>query len=627
MKQASKWKLELRTVNRCLLFANVLALLISCGGSSAPGVGIQNVTASAPRLSDVNPAGDYTPYYSTGEMQRPRYFHEVALDKKGRPMIFGGTDERGYSGLDTIEIFDQANFEKEVPRPASLTGFWIDTDFEGNPMVFKNGPRLHFTVDQLSDGRILIVGGGPDLLRSKLYDQAEIFDPETRITVQVEDAKMVNPRFRHTSVLLGDGSFLFIGGQIAALVTIIDDTIPEGQPGRERQEVRYVTTPLCEVFSPKEAKFFQLNFPDTTRPSKLNTPRGRANHTTTKLAGPDGRLQTSDDVILVAAGFQSFSGAFAPDNKFAYNVSRQRAVGLQGIEFFDPLTLTFTQVSNVSLDSPKLNDPYLLNLGAFNDLAIDGTLGVGNMAFLTGGNADTACPVTPFNDLLLVSTYTGFGPAGGIQFFRIVEDLNLSHLEGNEGFNLIPPIFPVARCATDAIPLPRALQTAPSAGNLATWFFTSAGVNIFLTPQGLCVYDYASPNMLAGSVFDPYFSLPATDLGQSARDLRTLRTLTNPFGIIGCWLGMDGAIPTIDRSLYATTPPARWARRVGASRVWCAFTPVAGEDGIIHSPDDRVLMTGGGTDYGDPINVGGEPTTPSAELVIMPGSLTKKPSP
>ncbi len=575
----------------------------------------------APHLEEYNERGEYAPYYGSGDMHRPRYLHKYILNKGGQPFVFGGSDERGYSGLDTVEIFDQTTFDKDAPRPPSVAGQWIDTNFEGDPVVFANGPRIHFTLDLLADGRVLVVGGCRDLLRSSLYEQAEIFDPELRTFESLEE-KMVDPRFRHTSVQLSDGSILFIGGQIAVTVTILDDRIPPDLQEGGRQETRFITTPFCEVFSPNENKFARLTFPDTDRPSKLNTPRGRADHATGRLAGADGVLGSSDDVFLVAGGFQSMSGQFAPDNKFPWNVARGLAVGSQSFEFFDPITRSFTQVSNVSLDSPKLNTPHILNAGQFNDLTIDGVRGMGNMVFITHGSVDAACPVTEPHDVLLVATYTGFGPAGGFQLFRIIEDVYKSHIEGME----YSPTNLVARCATNPVAMPRALQTVPGAGNCGTWFFTTAGVDIFLTPAG-CVFNYSSPQMLAGGLFDPFYSQPAVSIGLSARDLRSQRSPTNPYGVIGCWLTADGAIPTTDLANFGTTPTTGWARRIGATRVWGTLIPLAGEDGIIYSADDRVLLAGGGTDYGDPVNVGGEPTAPSTEIFIMPGSLNKSPSP
>jgi hypothetical protein len=170
------------------------------------------------------------------------------------------------------------------------------------------------------------------------------------------------------------------------------------------------------------------------------------------------------------------------------------AVGLQVLEFFDPITKSFT-VSNIR-SLPKLNDPYIINLGKFNDSTIDRVKGMGNMVLVTHGNVDDGCPVTDFNDVPW--SPPGFGPAGGIQFSSIPEDLFGSHIEGVEYLALEV----VARCAVNPIPMPRAIVTVPGAGNVSTWIFTTAGVDIKFVPP-VCIYTYASPMMLAGSLFDP----------------------------------------------------------------------------------------------------------------------------
>ena len=51
-------------------------------------------------------------------------------------------------------------------------------------------------------------------------------------------------------------------------------------------------------------------------------------------------------------------------------------------------------------------------------------------------------------------------------------------------------------------------------------------------------------------------------------------------------------------------------------RIYPKLVAIAGEDGIIGTPDDRVLIAGGGL---DPID-GGEPSIPSSEIVVIPGS-------
>lgn len=599
------------------------------GGTSAPGVGIQGVSQAAPPLSEYNAQGDYSPYFATGDLQRPRYFHEVILTEKGNPVVAGGSDERGFSGIDTVEIFDQATFEKDAPRPPSLAGIWIDTNFEGDAMTFENGARMHFTIDRLANGKLLFMGGASDLVRGTVTDAAEVFDPETR-TFETLDEKTVKARFRHVSVTLNDGSLLFIGGQIQTTVTIINENIEPGNPGRESQEVRYITTNLSEMYVPREDTFVTLTLPDSTRESKLNTPRGRADHAVTRLAGPDAALATSDDVLLVGGGFQGLSGQFAPQFKFPFTVARGSADGLTVLEFYDPITRVFTQVSSVSLDDARMNRPYIINLGTHNDFTIDGVKGLGNLVLVTGGNVDAFCPTTVLQDILLMATFTGFGPAQGLQFFRITDDTFLSHFQGGEYPPPPPLIDPranvVARCATNPIPMPRGLLGIGNVDDIQTWVVSTGGVDIFPTPGG-CAFNYDSPTMLAGCVFDPFFNLASTLLGLSPRNLSSQRSQTNPLGIVGHWLTLDGAIPTVDLSVFGNTSPNRWGKRVTRQRAWGRNAPVAGQDGIINTPDDRLLLTGGGKDYGDPASVGGEPATPSSELLLLPGSNTKTPSP
>ncbi|HVR74970.1 MAG TPA: hypothetical protein VMT52_11585 [Planctomycetota bacterium] len=625
---------------RSLLLSSAWAALVASmatihgcsGGSSLPGVGIQNSSQAAPRLEEMNSDNEYSPYYPTGDLQRPRYFHDFIITRKGSPLVYGGSDERGYSGIDTLEIFDQSTFEKDAPRPPSLAGLWIDTNFEGDPMTFENGARMHSTANNLADGRVLIVGGGSDLLRSGLYEQAEVFDPETR-TFETLESKMVLARFRHVSVPQNDGTILFIGGQIQTTVTIINENIELGQPGRERQETRFLTTNLSESFNPRENSFVRLDFPDSTLPSKLNTPRGRAGHAVTRLAGPDAALNTADDVLLVAGGFQGLSGQFAPENKFPYTIARRQGDGLTVFEFYDAVTRVFTQVSNLSLDLPRLNTPYLMNLGTHNDFTPDGVKGMGNVVLVTGGNDDQFCPETHAIDTVLVANYSGFGPAQGLQFFRIVDDTFFSHVQGTEYLPTPPFIDPhflgvnaVGRAATNPIAMPRGLVTASNVSDIETWIISIAGVDIFPTPNG-CAFNYGSPTMLAGCVFDPFFNRASTQLALSPRDLASQRSSNNRLGVIGCWLHLDGAIPTVDLSNFGSTAPTRWAKRFGIFRAWPAIMAVAGEDGIIESVDDRVLLAGGGTEYGDPVSVGSEPTTPSCEILILPGSNSKQPSP
>jgi len=607
------------------LLSALLAASFGCDftGPADEGVGIQNVTQSAPKLPEYDENDLYSPYYTTDDMSRPRYFHEFAISQSGFAIVFGGSDERGYSGIDTVEIFDQSTFEKDVVRPDSLAGLWIDTNFEGDPITFMNGARMLFTVNLLADGRLLCCGGSADLLAQTVQEKAEVFDPETRTFESLEDT-MVKPRFRHSSVRLSDGSILLVGGQIQSTVTVINENVEEGNPGRQTQVTVFTTTPLSEYYSPTENAFIELTLPDTDRPARLNTPRGRAGHATAKIAGPDSILNSSDDVFVIAGGFQALSAQFAPRSKLPGAVGRGNADGILVIEFYDPQTRVFTQVSNLQLGGARVNDPFVLNLGYFNNYTIDGVLGMGNVALITHGNVDGTCPVTPLIDEHVVANYTGFGPAQGLQFFAVEDTQNGSHVQDIE--YPPPPEGPgpgyIARCATNPVLLPRKMAVVSGVNPIETWVIAVAGCYVPGCPPGPIYGDHAA--IRAGCVFDPFFSLPAVQLGLSPRDLISNRSKNNPTGVIGCWLTMDGALPTTDMSNYQTTPESRWARANGIQRVFGKNITLAGEDGIMNTPDDRILLAGGGIDYYGP---GAEPTTPSAEICLPPGSTNTAATP
>ena len=301
-------------------------------------------------------------------------------------------------------------------------------------------------------------------------------------------------------------------------------------------------------------------------------------------------------------------------------MARTEADGVSVLEFYDPQTRVFTQVGNVQLASPRINDPYIINLGAHNDFTIDGVKGMGNVALITHGNTDGSCPITPVVDELLVANYTGFGPAQGLQFFQVEELQNLSHVQGIE----YGVLAAVGRCSSNPLVLPRRMVTVPGVSAIQSWVFALGGVFITCCP---CTYIYGdgSETIRAGCVFDPYFNLPAVQLGLSPRDLTSTRSQNNPTGVIGTWLTLDGFIPTVDMSLYGSTPQAtRWARAVADRRVYYKNIPVAGEDGILNTPDDRILLAGGGIDYP---GFGSEPTTPSAEIFLPPNINTNAPTP
>ena len=612
-----------------------LVSLLGCdtGGSSAPGVGITNVSQSAPVLPERDPeTNEYDPYYATADLNRPRYLHEGIFSRSGLAYVMGGSDERGLSTLDTVEFYDQARTDKDKPEPETKTGVWFDTNFEGDPITFNEGPRIFFTLDELSDGRLIIMGGTTDIeAAQRAYAKSEIFDPDSR-TFETLETEMITPRFRHKTVRLFNGNFLVVGGQSVSTVTIINETIEPGQPGRQEQRTVFLSTPDLEFYSVTSGEYEAFTLPNSNRAVTLNTPRGRAGHDVGRIAGFDGRLGSADDLFIIAGGFQTLSGSSAPRTKQYGAVGREEADALTVIEFIDSITNVITQAGSISLQEPRIDTPHIVNLGRFNDFTIDGVGGMGNAVLITHGNSDDFCPSSFLNanDEVFVATFTGFGPAQGLQFFNVEDLQTLSQVQGVEGPpgsipGVIPQIgaFGVGRCQTNPVALPRSIVTVPDVPDVETWVLSMAGTHIY-GGGGTCVYHSDEP-ISVGNVFDPFFNLrAATLLGRSTRDLRADRTASNPLGIVGTWLTLDGELPTVDLNFFGTTQASRMAHMTAGWRVYSLNMAIPGTDGIVGTVDDRVLLSGGGTDGRF---VGAEPAAPSAEVLLPPNVNSSTPSP
>jgi len=76
-----------------------------------------DVHQAPPDPDERDAEGKYSPYHTPGEMHRPRYLHEVVVTPKGLPIALGGTDERGYSALDTVEMFNPDDLDRGGPGP------------------------------------------------------------------------------------------------------------------------------------------------------------------------------------------------------------------------------------------------------------------------------------------------------------------------------------------------------------------------------------------------------------------------------------------------------------------------------------------------------------------------------
>ncbi len=612
-------------------------LLFGCKGGGVP-----NSSQAAPFLPERNEQGDYSPYYNTGEMNEPRYLHQTIRLKNGLVLVSGGTDERGFSAFDSGELFDETGIRKGELIPPSKTGVWLDTDFEGEPIAMEFR-RLWHTMTILPDNRVIVIGGAGNFLRAAPVGKVEIFDPEKRQFETLEDVEMVTPRVRHSANLIQDGNILIAGGQIQDVFVDITQGTVTGTSGMSgsgtitvaQQIIIFPTIDEVEIFNFRDLDFSELTFPDTTRASTLSSSRGRAGHTATRFAGPDNRLNTGDDLYLLVGGFQTSS---APQLIPTFMVPRAGGVGvlsMRNLEVFDPTLNIFSQVGSILIDSPRVNDPQATNLGIFNQRTIDDVLGLGNLILVTHGDNNSGCWTTPAVDELLSAVYTGFGPAQGLLFNKIPGD----NADGEDGHvqnvewetnqqNLEPlpaaPIFLRGRSMTNIVALPRTLEsrTRPGQNVLSSWIFAGAGVAFTCAPPPCTPCAYYDGTIAAGALFDPFYRLiPTADFNLSPipdpRDLEPTRNENiNPTGVIGCWLALDGKLPSHDRIGFADVQPAIWAHNA-VNRVYTALVAVAGEDGIIDTTDDRILFTGGGQDG---LDFGGEASVPSCELAIIPQS-------
>jgi len=141
-------------------------------------------------------------FTSTGSMTTPRFFHTATLLADGRVLIAGGDmiptvgNPILFKTLSSAEIYDPG------------TGTFTVT---GNMTT----PRGLHTATLLSDGKVLIAGGGvsnqQDGSEADLtLSSAELYDPDTG-TFSATGA-LTTPRVSHTATLLNNGTVLIAGG-------------------------------------------------------------------------------------------------------------------------------------------------------------------------------------------------------------------------------------------------------------------------------------------------------------------------------------------------------------------------------------------------------------------------------
>lgn len=246
-------------------------------------------------------------------------------------------------------------------------------------------------------------------------------------------------------------------------------------------------------------------------------------------------------------------------------------------------------------------------------------------------------------------TFTGFGPANGILFVNL--DPFVIHAAAGD-FPLDPDFLPdpvplnnyfggfdggtAARSEADAVMLPtqRIYDGQLQSSN---WVLTAGGATM-TCPMGMQVEDLEAPRVV--NSFDPFFRTyvatdafgapdpgddgafwTADDPANAPWDQSLTRNLLffgtddlNPTGIMGTWLVQDQLVPDNDLVGFRNGfPPA--ALRFG--RAYNTLSPLAGEDGIINTFDERLLVAGGGVSV---IQYGGEPISQSSEIYLPVGA-------
>lgn len=584
-----------------LALAGVAAGLGGCdsGGGGDGGGGIDRTPAKL-KLDHDND------YYVTGDLVFPRYGHVSLTLRDGRVLVLGGTDERGLNSSDIVEIFDQL-LELD-PDPQSGLGGFFDTDFQGDPIRLPSGGRILFTATLLRTGEVLVLGGAPDLLLGSPIPRIEVFDPFTRtfevLAAEWRRGQTNAARFGHTATLMPDGRIIIVGGEEEVVTTEVIQN-PPPQPPTIRDIVTFPAVRRLAIYDPSEkSKGVQDLFDGAGRAVEL-TLRGRAGHAAQLIAGLNGTLGTSDDVLVIAGGYSTLSGAQAPQAKIIGLAQRDLTTV---VEYYDHQLRAVGRAGVTS--ERRANTPWLVNLGQHNPRTIDGFLGAANVVLLTHGDDDQF--VTVRESEVFAVTFTGIGIGGGALFFEVPSPAQ-GHVQDIEDMRSRIVTDPIGRSGAPVLAVPRMMPTADGE-RVATWVFTTGGVH--LTGIGR-LPGLRDGIVLATHLFDPYFN---NNILGAPRDLTRSRTSDNPSGIVGTWLSADNEVPLTNSSArWATATSLADLRMVPGPRIWHTASLLPGQDRISGTRDDRVLVIGGGTHYivaqG---GIGGDPTSPSAVIYLPP---------
>ncbi|MGE3165686.1 MAG: hypothetical protein AB7O52_12320 [Planctomycetota bacterium] len=604
-----------------LAFASLtlLGLAAGCGSRGSGEAIIPGLVQAAPSL----PADGAI--YRTSRLGQPRYSHTATTLEDGKVLVVTGTDERHFTSIATAEIFDQTAFVD--PPVQSITGDFFDLDINNDPITLQEGGRIFHTATLLPDGNVLVVGGTPDILTGQAVERAEIFDQQSRVFapdfLEIADP-MINPRFRHTATTLPNGKVMIAGGQLAVDVTIIDPNWPPGHPLFMVNIKTFPSTEEIELFDPAALRFEPLQN-GTGDDIALSIARGRASHGAVSIAGVDGLTNTGDDITIFIGGYRTFSPTLAPQTKL---VRRDDIGPLGDVEYLDRLAGEVRSANGIQA-LQRSETPQVFNLGRYNRFTPDGVEGVNNIFMVCNGMDGFFQATTTHQSEVVTVTFTGLGPSNGIDFFMNAHPGALQGIEAavEANFMCAGPVG-VGRAAAPAIQVPyirSATYTnvggdpAGSTAFFSSWIVTGGGVTLF--PRDPQVYVHTTScvgNDVRGlELFDPFYDvLNPNDPNDTevARDIDSHPAANPPSGVVGTWLKQDLNVGLEDFAGFADFSPVV---ALPSDSVYHTMSLLPGEDGIIDTQDDRVLIVGGGVDFE---LFGGEPVSNSGLIYLPPGA-------
>ena len=612
----------------CCIVASlsVLTGLVGCHGSIGS---IPNINNAAEFLID-------NEVYNGPSMVSPRYGHTATTLEDGTVLIVGGSDERHLTSLDVAEIFDQgAAVSLNDPVPDTVSGDFIDTDVEGNLMSLTQGGRIFHTATRLPNGNVFICGGTQDALFQPAIEVSEIYDISSREFapdfLQLNE-DMITPRFRHSATLLPNGKILVAGGQESRNETIIDPNFAPGQPGFQITINVFPSLKSMEIFDPGALAFAPALTVAGNDPAEFLSARGRAGHNTAGMAGLDGSLGTTDDILIHAGGFQTLSTIFAPQFKLPW---QQDTSNSANFEYFDATTGD-NRIAAGIVSAERVNHPQIMNLGRYGnytlafDLDGDGEItppgdveaipGLTNIVLVANGdNDDPACPTGNGANDLLVATFSGFGPSNGLSFTLFGGEFTLSN---NVELVTFDPMNCAAFSRSEAD-----LVTVLTRRTYNGQTFTSAvgvtcgGSFMLPTPAG-CVeltQGTCANGIVGVTIYDPFYQ-PFLDPPWDQTG--NINPITHPTGIVGAFVNIDGDTADDTADGFAE---GSFLLALAQGKMLHTLNVIPGEDGVLDTVDDRIVAIGGGISYFP--NYGDEPATINCEVIMLPGTNGPVPIP